>query len=238
MVQLSCCFPANPNSYNLVEGGSGQLTEEIRKKISDTIKRNGSVSGKNNPMYGYKWSAAQKKHQSEVMKGRPVSEEFRQACRERCSGAGNPMYGKHHSLESRMKMSEFKKRNKSAAGERNLMYQLRCMTEEQKIEWKRKIGIGNKGKKCSEERKRKMSEMAKILHPRKMYNPETGKNITVPQAEVEKYLGLGFVMGTNIKPMLGKVGACAGKRIMTSPDGIKRYIKIEDIQKYIGLGWK
>lgn len=57
LVQLSCCFPQNPNSYNLIEGGNGKPTDAICKKISDTLKRNGSVKGKNNPMYGYKWSA-------------------------------------------------------------------------------------------------------------------------------------------------------------------------------------
>lgn len=38
--------------------------------------------------------------------------------------------------------------------------------------------------------------------------------------------------------MRGKVGGCAGKRIMTAPDGSKKYIKIEDIPAYIELGWK
>ena len=40
-------------------------------------------------------------------------------------------------------------------------------------------------------------------------------------------------MGTGRADRKGKVGAASGKRIMTSPDGVKRYIKIEDIQSYI-----
>ena len=45
-------------------------------------------------------------------------------------------------------------------------------------------------------------------------------------------------MGTGIQSRLGKVGACAGKRIMTSPEGVKKYIKIEEIQSHIEMGWK
>lgn len=45
-------------------------------------------------------------------------------------------------------------------------------------------------------------------------------------------------MGTGRADRKGKVGAQAGKRIMTSPDGVKKYIKIEEIQSYIDLGWK
>ena len=45
-------------------------------------------------------------------------------------------------------------------------------------------------------------------------------------------------MGTGRADRKGKVGAASGKRIMTSPDGVKRYIKIEDIQSYIDKGWK
>ena len=45
-------------------------------------------------------------------------------------------------------------------------------------------------------------------------------------------------MGTGIQSRKGKVGACSGKRIMTSPDGVKRYIKIEEIQSYIDIGWR
>lgn len=45
-------------------------------------------------------------------------------------------------------------------------------------------------------------------------------------------------MGTGIQSRLGKVGACAGKRIMTSPEGVKKYIRIEEIQSHTEMGWK
>lgn len=236
LVQLSNCYPNDLMSYNLVEGGNGKMTNQLKKKISDTLK--GKMAGKNNPMYGYQWSLEQRKHQSKIMKGRQVSEEFREQCRKRCKGNGNPMYGKYHSIESKAKMSKIRIENGIAVGKKNPMYGLRCMTAEQIIAWKQKISIGNKGRKISEEERRRRSEKAKELHIKRMHNPQTGKIVNVPQAKVKEFLNIGYVLGSGIKSMLGKTGACAGKRIMTSPDGSKHYIKIEDIQHYIALGWK
>lgn len=109
LVPVSNCFPQNPKTYNLIEGGNGQLTDDIKQRISETIIKSGICAGKNNPMYGYKWSEEQRKHQSEVMTGRQVSEEYREFCKQRCTGSGNPMYGKHHSEETRKKNIRNKK---------------------------------------------------------------------------------------------------------------------------------
>ena len=128
LVPVNECFPNNPMSYNLVEGGNGQHTEAVRLHLSQVLK--GKMAGENNPMFGYKWSDEQRKHQSEVMTGRPVSDEFRENCRIRCTGSGNPMYGKHHTEEARKKISETRIQNGIAAGENNPMYSLKGMTEE------------------------------------------------------------------------------------------------------------
>ena len=98
--------------------------------------------------------------------------------------------------------------------------------------------MGNKGKKRTEEFKNYLKERAKANPIRRMHHPVTGEIRNVTKDEVQKFLDSGYVMGTGIQSRKGKVGACAGKRIMTSPDGVKRYIKIEDIQSYIDQGWK
>ena len=71
-----------------------------------------------------------------------------------------------------------------------------------------------------------------------MHHPITKKIANVPVEQVQSYLDNGYLMGTGRADRKGKIGACTGKRKMTSPDGVKRYIKIEDIQLYIDQGWK
>lgn len=238
LVPLSSCFPYNDLSYNLIEGGNGQLSENVKLNISKTLKSNGKVAGKNNPMYGYKWSDTQRQHQSEVMKGRIISDNFRKECSLRLNGKGNPMYGKQHSTKSKLKISNTRKEQHIAAGKNNPMYNLKCLTEDQKIKWKQKISQGNKSKKRTDEFKKRLSDKAKTLNIRRMHDPITGKIRNVPQKNVQTFLDNGYILGTGIKSRLGKVGYCAGKRIMTAPDGSKHYVKIEEIQQYIELGWK
>ena len=83
-----------------------------------------------------------------------------------------------------------------------------------------------------------MRERAKLNPIRRMHHPETKEIRNVPIEQVQEFLDRGYVFGTGIQSRKGKVGACAGKRIMTSPEGVKKYIKIEEIQSYIALGWK
>jgi len=71
-----------------------------------------------------------------------------------------------------------------------------------------------------------------------MHHPITKKIVNVPIEQVQTYLDNGYLMGTGRADRKGKVGAQAGKRIMTSPNGVKRYIKIEDIQSFVEQGWK
>lgn len=238
LIPISACYPYNPMSYNLIEGGSGQLTDAVKQRISKSLKSGGKVAGKNNPMYGYKWSDEQKKHQSEIMTGRRIPEKVREACRKRYAGTGNPMYGKHHTEQSRQKMSDVRKQLRISAGENNPMHGLKCLNEHQKEEWKRKISVANTGRKMSQEEKLRRSINAKARHIRRLHNPITGKIVNIPEKDIQRFLDEGYVYGTGLRTRFGKIGACAGKRIMTSPDGSKHYIKIEDIPKYMKLGWK
>ena len=180
LVPVNECYPNNPMSYNLVEGGNGQLTDDVKRRISEILKSSGKVAGENNPMFGYKWSEDQRKHQSEVMTGRQVSDEFREKCKIRCSGEGNPMYGKHHTDEARKKMSDAIKQRGGYVGENNPMYGLKCLSEEQRVEWRKKIGLGNKGKKRTEEFKKLLAERAKQHPTKRMHHAVTGKIVNVP----------------------------------------------------------
>ena len=93
---------------------------EVREKIKAKIKERGGLRGANNPMYRRKWSDSKrqqmmelfnnnhpmkgyshseetKKHWSEIRKGKDpfvnLSEEQKQAIKEKLSGKNNPMYG-------------------------------------------------------------------------------------------------------------------------------------------------
>ena len=239
LVQLSDCWPTNQKSYNLIEGGNGQLTDDIKKKISETLKKSGKVSGKNNPMFGYKWSEEQRKHQSDVMTGRKVSDEFREFCRQRYSGEGNPMFGKHHSIETRQKLSTTRKTLGLSKGENNPMFGLKFMTEQQKEEWKKKIGNGNSGKIRTEEFKQKLRKRALKEQRRKMYHPETNHRISIPLCETEKYLTKGYVFGTGkINRTNSQSKTMTGKRKMINDKtGDIKIVNSNEIRKYLELGY-
>ena len=67
----------------------------------------------------------------------------------------------------------------------HLMYNLKNMTEEQKIQWRRKIGQGNKGKKRTDEDRKKMSEWVKSHPYRRMHHQITKKIANVPIEKVQ-----------------------------------------------------
>ena len=87
--------------YNLRAGGSnGGLSEESRKKISESTK------GEKSHMYGTHLSESTKKKISEFRKGRLASDETRKKISDANKGENNHFYGKRHSEESLKKMSE------------------------------------------------------------------------------------------------------------------------------------
>lgn len=87
--------------YNCKEGGSnGSLSEETRRRISESHK------GNKNYIYGKQMSGEHKRKLSEAHKGKLVSEETRKKISESLKGENNHMYGKHHSDETKEKLSE------------------------------------------------------------------------------------------------------------------------------------
>ena len=52
LVQLSNCYPIDPLSYNLREGGGKLFSEESKIKLSESLKNSDKLKGQNNPMYG------------------------------------------------------------------------------------------------------------------------------------------------------------------------------------------
>lgn len=112
--------------YNIADGDilsskfNPAKLPEVRKKISES--RKGRFAGKNNPMYGYKFSEEQRERMSEVQKGdkswmfgkrgklchnfgRKLSNETRKKISEKLSGENNPNYGKRWSDEVKYKIS-------------------------------------------------------------------------------------------------------------------------------------
>ena len=146
-----------PNGYNLTEGGDGVLpSEESRRKMSESHK------GKVPPNKGIPMSEEQKKKLSEINKGKVP-----------------PNKGKHHTEESKKKMSESHKGLQT--GEKHPFFFFFLSEETKKKlsdslmglqaadthpmfgkhhteESKKKISEKQKGKKLSEETRRKMSK--------------------------------------------------------------------------------
>lgn len=149
LVQLSNCYPQDPMSYNLREGGShGALSEESKKigaehcketwknktqaeKDAYSQKMSNITSGENNGMFGYKWSDEQRQYQSDIMKGRSsISsmsiDKYNEMCEKLSKskqGANNPMFG-HNSEEFMTQDAIIEKRQKIS----NLQTDTKCMT--------------------------------------------------------------------------------------------------------------
>ena len=123
------------NGYNIGDASFGDvltnhpLREEIINKIKKTIHRNLSAMtkeerkekwgqlGDKNGMYGRHRTEEEKRHLSEINKGRPSafkgkhhSEEtkrrFSEMRKGKNTGEKNPFYGKHHSEETKRRISE------------------------------------------------------------------------------------------------------------------------------------
>lgn len=109
--------------YNIRPGGEVgyHLSDETKRKISE------ANSGKNNGMYGHRYTDEDKKRIAQYWLGRHHTEESRKKMSDYAKahpgtksrkGKNHPMYGKHHSEEARRKMSESAK-NKYANGYKN-----------------------------------------------------------------------------------------------------------------------
>lgn len=138
--------------YNKTYGGDGaKLTEETKKKISETILRR-------KERYGYIHSPETRKKMSESHKGKkPMlgkhhSEETRKKISDANRGKKHPNYGKHLSKEMRKKISEGQIRRKERDG-----YIHSPKT-------RKKISDANNGKHHSDKTKKKISETLKGRH--------------------------------------------------------------------------
>ena len=88
------------NGYNNTDGGSnGKPTEEVRKRLSESLKGNKNMLGKHH-------SEETKNKLREINKGKIFSEETRKKLSENHwnnKGKNHPMYGKHHNDVSKEK---------------------------------------------------------------------------------------------------------------------------------------
>lgn len=87
-----------------------ELSEETKKKLSESFlgEKNPMYGkfGKLNPNYGNKWTKKQKKHLSDIKKGKH-------------SGENNSFYGEHHSIKTKELLSDIAKKR---VGELNPFY--------------------------------------------------------------------------------------------------------------------
>lgn len=121
----------NPNKgYNLEAGGRDgySVTDESKRKMSES--KMGLYVGKKNPMYGKRHTDESKRKMSESLKGRVITDEWRQHISKAMRGEGNPMYG----VPSPMKGKKFTHKHRD------------------------KISKALSGRKLSKDTKRKLSQ--------------------------------------------------------------------------------
>jgi len=103
LVQLSNCYPNDPMSYNLREGGSSKLTELTKQLISQIRIEKGISKGENNPMFGdfEHTKGLRKCAEDRIGKtigeiyGKEKADELRKTFSENTKGENNPMFGKN-----------------------------------------------------------------------------------------------------------------------------------------------
>ena len=224
LVQLSNCFPYDPMSYNLKEGGNqGRLsdyslsisiahrkvtwsnrTPEERKQFSDACRRR--TIGENNPMYGRDWRDGKSKEELMLHRQR-ISNSHRQRTpeqkrqgkeKERISKENRPQYLKdiHH-----QKCSKHAKDNWNDPVIR------------QKI-------LSSRANKPQEEKDIINRKRSTTVHKYWDNHPEER------QKRRDKYAGSG-------NGMYGR-----RKMRMRSNHNIKVLVKQEDIQKYLDMGYE
>ena len=116
--------------YNMTEGGDGSFGYRHSDECKQRMKENhADITGSKNPFFGKKHSSQTKQHLRLLNLGKTIPAEVRAKMGR--SGKAHPLYGKHFSEESRKKMSEAQK------GERSHNYGTKFSDEH-----KRKISAG------------------------------------------------------------------------------------------------
>ncbi len=221
LVPLSACYPNNPLSYNLKEGGfSGELSEETKEKM-----RQNNI-GSNNPMYGKDWRDGKTKqeillhhqHVKEAYWNKPEEkrQEFKQKCKERKPHTGiNPYHDKTKEellIIKQRKQQTWKNKPKEELEiySQQLSEQRKNYSKEKKNEIKIKKQNTWKNKNKNELKQLKDNMRKKV----------SGKN--------------NGMYGVH---RLGEKAPCFGRKIMHNNDGNK-FVKKDEIQKYLALGYK
>jgi len=129
-----------------------KMSDEQKKKSSDTMKRMCNEKGYVNPFKGKHHTEKTKKKLSKIGKKKTVSEETKQKIRE--NSKTNPNYGmkgRKHTEETKLKMAKVKKGKKLSEEHK------RKISENSKTN----PNFGMKGKKLTEEQRKKVSEAKK-----------------------------------------------------------------------------
>jgi group I intron endonuclease len=111
--------------YNLTDGGDKYLmTDEIKNKISNTIKERGTSKGKNNPMYGVEFTDERKEKYIKTRKEnyhnhKYKTKEYRDKISKITTGENNPNYNNKWSKDKKEKISKYLKDNGVHSGEKN-----------------------------------------------------------------------------------------------------------------------
>lgn len=164
--------------------------------------------GSRNPMYGktQKLSTRNKiscanKCKITWMKGRCHTDKSREKMSEHhvdVTGDKNPMYGKKHRQESIQKMKEHQW---DRSGSKNPRYGKKMSVEEKRHLSEMLSGEKHPmyGKKRPEHSQKMMGKNNPAFGRRWMYNPITKEKIYSKKEDIQKYLDLGFILGTGKK---------------------------------------
>ena len=227
LVPLSCCYPMDPMSYNIQEGGKQhQMNNNTKRLLSKAQSRYQSS-------LSIEKKIENQQTQKEIWENKSQQEKNKiiEKCRKANTGNRNPMY-KHACTEymSKEKIKQWKSNiSKAISGKNNPMYGKHLfdfMTEEQIIQWKQKHKYKNK--------------MDHPCYGRKMmYAPDKTRHY-IKKDEVQKYLKLGWKL-SNLemrKLNVDKNNQAYGKKWIYNPNTKETlFVKLSDIDKYFHLGF-
>ena len=261
LVTLSSCYPYDPMSYNLMEGGhNGKLTEETKKKLSESKKGEKNPyhksHGRKNPIAGktvlerfhnnVEKYDAWKRANSEGHKGINAGE---QNYWHKSHGRIMPMNRKDVQEKARLKRIGQKRTNEQkkhmsenrkgkCCGKEHVFYK-KSFKDWLKEETCAKIGKTKNDVICpldfmnDYEITEWKNKLSKAFTGRiRIYDPITGKRHLIDASDLQKYLDVGWIVGYNCSAIGGKIG------IYNEQTHKTKYIHADELQKYLDNGWK